>query len=76
VPILCSNVRLRENGQRSPPWACLPGLEPAGVRVALFSLLGPEELQTVTGQSGMEFLLEDPFDAPAACSAAPPEGGT
>jgi 5'-nucleotidase / UDP-sugar diphosphatase len=62
IPIVSSNVSVREGGKEAPVGKEVQVLETKGVRVALFSLLGPEEFQSIPAENAASFVLADPFE--------------
>ncbi len=61
IPMVSSNVRVRENGQDRAAGDRILYVETEGVRLGIFSLIGPEPFATAKAPEGVQFTLEDPF---------------
>ncbi len=62
IPFVCSNVSLFRGGQPEPIGETRHILQYQGVRIALFSLMGMEQFQSVPVDSGARFTIADPFE--------------
>jgi 2',3'-cyclic-nucleotide 2'-phosphodiesterase (5'-nucleotidase family) len=62
---IASNLVVEDGGKEAPAGLAYRIEETHGVRVALFSLIGPQELSTAAPPQGLTFRARDPFAAAA-----------